>query len=87
MQLLDFGLLGSKLHSRLLIISILIVLKLSYLQLERLYLFDLQRDSNMCLITLLLLGLEGEALLAELFADRAVLLQHNLLILRQFAKF
>ena len=82
MQLLDFSLLGSKLHSRLLIISILIVLKLSYLQLERLNLLDLQRDGNMCLITLLLLGLEGEAVLAELFADRAVLLQHNLLILR-----
>ena len=40
----------------------------------------------MRLIALLLFGLEGEAMLAELLAHRSVLLQHDLLVLRQLAQ-
>ena len=81
MELLNLGLFCLELLLGLLVIPILVVLKLGNLQLKSLDLLDLEGHSYVRLIAFLLLSLKGEAMLAELLTDCAILLQHDLLVL------
>ena len=86
MQFLYLSLFRPQLHLGLLIVAIFVVLELGHVELECLDLLHLQGYADVRLVALLLLGLEGEAVLAQLLAHRTILLQHDLLVLRELAK-
>lgn len=87
MQLLYLCFLRFQLDLGLGVVPIFVALQLGHLEFEGLNLFNLKCNSDVRLVAFLFFGLEGEPVLAELLTHRAILLQHDLLVLRKLAQF
>ena len=86
MKLLNFCLFGVECYLGLLVVALFVSLQIGHLKLECDSFFGFKSDFDQRFVTFLLFGLKGHAMVTELLADGLVLLEHDLLILRQLAQ-